>query len=221
MDNAKYALNVRMGQMAMIDAAIERRGRRAENLQGLHSRGQVGEPVYDSAQAEYLETMSRKQEVVVGIQQIQAQVSDAEANLARLKLDARFALQHEISDLEQQIAQQAVVYRSHLAVASIINADPNTPGATPLTFDLIRRTGGQVATYRVNGGCLLQPGDLVRVFLEGGPALADTASNAAVRKHPGNGDGKVDEHVDAGRADASDRRTAAGALTPGKAADAR
>src|SRR5208337_1119185 len=75
------------------------------------------------------------------------------------------ALQHEISDLELQIAQQSVVYRSHVAAVSIIDSDPNSsPGALPLAYDVVRRVGGQAETYHVKPSCLLQPGDLVRVY---------------------------------------------------------
>jgi polysaccharide biosynthesis/export protein ExoF len=217
MDSAKQTLNVRKSQVETIDAAIERRRQRVKNLEALTSSGRLSEAVFEIAQAEYLDSLLKKQEVAVGIQQAQMQISDAQANLTRLKLDARFALQHEISDLELQIAQQGIVYRSHLATVSLIDANPNTPGAAPLTYNLVRRTGGRVAIYRVYGSCLLQPGDLVRVFAgEGGASEYLTRSG-------GDRDRRKDDRRDADQRvemkGASGESPAAREILSAKAAD--
>jgi protein involved in polysaccharide export with SLBB domain len=164
-DSARQLLDTRINQVKVIDAAIEERGDRVKKLKVMMTKGVSSQDFYQIAQAEYLDTLARKQDVAAGIQQGQAQLNDAQMTLAKLKLDAKFALQHEISDLELQIAQQAIVYRSHVTSANIIDADPNvSPGARQLAYELVRRTGSRVATYRVDGACLLEPGDLVRVF---------------------------------------------------------
>jgi hypothetical protein len=157
------------------------------------ARGSSSQDFYKVAQAEYLDTLARRQDVAAGIEQSLAELNNAQMTLAKLKLAARFALQPEISGLELEITQQSIVYRSQLASATIINAGPYaSPGAAPLAYELVRRAGGRVATYRVDGSCLLQPGDLVRVFPEDGKGLAevvnrppeaapDRGANAAVR----------------------------------------
>ncbi len=177
MDSAQQALDVRQSQVKFMDTALAERGARINTLRAMMARGAVGEPVFQEAQAQYLDNLSRKQDVALGIQVSQQQLADAKANLAKLKLDARLALQHEISDLELQIAQQSVVYRSHVAAVSIIDSDPNSsPGALPLAYDVVRRVGGQAETYHVKPSCLLQPGDLVRVYRGSGRGEDDAVS---------------------------------------------
>jgi protein involved in polysaccharide export with SLBB domain len=179
-DSARRLLDARTSQVKMIDAAIAERGERVQKLKAMMAKGSSSQDFYQLAQAEYLDTLARKQDVAAGIEQSLAEMNNAQMNLAKLKLDARFALQHEISDLELQIAQQSIVYRSHIASANIINGDPNaSPGAAPLAYELTRRAGGRVATYRVDGSCLLHPGDLVRVFPGDGSGLAEV-----VNRHP-------------------------------------
>jgi exopolysaccharide production protein ExoF len=197
-DNANQILDARTSQVKLVDAAIEQRGGRLQALKSLMAKGAVGEPVYQSALAEYLDTLARKQDAIAAIQQTRGQLSDAQAILAKLKLDARFVLQHEISDLELQIGLQSIIYRSHVATINLIEADPNgTPGAPPLAYDLVRRMGGRVATYRVEGNCLLQPGDLVRAYIESGKEPQYVARNPPERQQPENRDGKMSERVDA------------------------
>jgi polysaccharide biosynthesis/export protein ExoF len=179
-ESAKQALELRTSQIQMVNSAIDDRDARMKTLRAMMSKGLIGEPVYQEAQAQYLDTLSRKQDVAVGIEQSQQQVSNAQSILTKLKLDARFALQHEISELELQIASQSIVYRSHMVTVGIINADPNaTPGASPLNYDVVRREGGRAVTYRVKPSCLLQPGDLVRVYLGNGNPLHDAVSQNA------------------------------------------
>jgi exopolysaccharide production protein ExoF len=183
-DNAKQVLDERAVQIDMVNAAVEERSGRMKKLKAMMSKGVSNETFYQTAQTEYLDSLARKQDVIAAVQQVQAQLSDAQMALGKLKLDARYALQHEISDLELQIAQQSMVYRSHLTATRIFDADPNASlGGSPLTYEVVRRTAGRVATYRVKGSCPLQPGDLVRVFLENGKGSAE-----AMYGHPGPAD---------------------------------
>jgi hypothetical protein len=57
--------------------------------------------------------------------------------------------------------------------------------------------GGRVATYRVEGNCLLQPGDLVRAYIESGKEPQYIARNPPERQQLENRDGKMSERVDA------------------------
>ena len=180
--SANQALDVRTNQLKEYDAEIEERAARLKTLQSMISKGLSNENFYETAQAEYMGALGRKQEAIAGIQLAQSQITDAQSRLAKLKLDAKFALQHEISDLELQIAQQWIVYRSHLTIASIVDPDPNAvPGAPPLVYELVRRTGGRAATYQVKGSCLLQPGDFVRVYLGSGKRPEDVVSKSGSR----------------------------------------
>jgi polysaccharide biosynthesis/export protein ExoF len=176
-NSAKQALDVRTNQVTLVDSAIQQRGARLKNLESMMSRGLTSEFMFETAQAEYMDTMSRKQDVAVGIQQSHDQLNNAQAALDKLKLDARFAIQKEVSDLELQIAQQSVVYRAHLATVGIIDADPNlSPGSTQLVYELVRRIDGGVATALIKGLCLLQPGDLIRVYLPSGKTPEDVVA---------------------------------------------
>ena len=165
-DSAKRALDVKTDEMKLVDDAIDARDRRLKTMESMTSKGLVGDPLLQAAKAEYLDTLARKQELIAATEQSQTQITDAQSKLAKLKLDTRYALQHELTQLELQIQQQSAVYRAHLAVAGMINDDPNfSPGGAPLEFDLIRRIGDRIETRRVQGACLLQPGDLVRIRL--------------------------------------------------------
>jgi len=127
MDSAQQALDVRQSQVRFIDSALAERGARINTLRTMMARGAIGEPVFQDAQAQYLDNLARKQDVALGIQVSKQQLTDAKTTLAKLKLEARHALQHDISELELQIAQQSVVYRSHVAAVSIIDSDPIVP----------------------------------------------------------------------------------------------
>jgi protein involved in polysaccharide export with SLBB domain len=175
-EGAKLSLETRAKQVKFFESEIQERETRLKSLEALMSHGDLGKPIYESAQADYLDTQAKKEDAAALMQQSQMQLNDAQLAQSKLKLDTQYALQHELSDLHLQIAQQSVVYRSHLAAVSAITTDPNAvPGAAPLVFDLLRETGGRVATYRVKGTCLLQPGDLVRVFVGSGKASDEIA----------------------------------------------
>ncbi|RBP07117.1 SLBB domain-containing protein [Roseiarcus fermentans] len=176
-DSARQALELRQSQIKYVEQAIEQRTARMDTLKSMVSKGLLSGPLYQDAQAQYLDNLSKREDVTLGIQQTQQQLVDAQANLVRLKLEARHALQHEIADLELQIANQWIVYRSHLTTMNILNADPDaSPGAAPLAYEIVRRVGSSAATYRVKPSCLLQPGDLIKVFLPIGKEPNDTVS---------------------------------------------
>ncbi len=147
---ARQALDLRKNQIETVDAAVEHRATRLKDLDVMLQRGSVNSPYYEPTQADYLETLSRKQEIEFAIQQSQTQIDDAQSNLAKLKLDARFALQHELSGLALQIAQQTIAYQSHLASLNVIDAYPNIPPAH-LDYEVVRRSSARVATYHVMG----------------------------------------------------------------------
>ena len=164
LEEAKQALDVRSSQIEMADDAVQHRESRLRNLEAMLQRGSLSSPYYESAQAEYLDTVSRKKEIEAAILQTRTQMGDAQSNLAKIKLDARLALQRELSSLALQIAQLTIVYRTHLASLNVMDADPNiSPEALHVDYEIVRRLGAGVASYRVPGSCLLQPGDLVRV----------------------------------------------------------
>lgn len=165
-ESAKRALSARKTQIGTLDSAIEARDERLKNLDVMKSKGLTSDFMYESAQAEYMDTLSRRQDADVGIQQSEDQLNNAQSVLKKIELDARFALQHEIADLDLQVSQQSIIYRSHLATVSAVNADPSlSPSSPPLVYELVRRTAaGSVGTFQIKGTCLLQPGDLVRVY---------------------------------------------------------
>jgi protein involved in polysaccharide export with SLBB domain len=162
------ALEARVSEMKLIDASIDARDQRLKGLATMASKGIIADALIEGVKAEYLDTLARKQDLSAAKELSQTQLAEAQSTIEKLKLDERFALQHELGDVKLQIAQQSAAYRSHLAVAAIVNKDPNlSGGGTPMAFDLVRRIGDHVATVTVDGSCLLQPGDLIRVHQPG------------------------------------------------------
>lgn len=129
-------------------------------------------------QAEAADFGLKNRQFEMSASQVEQRIAEASGDLARVDLQFRANLTRDLAVAEQDIASLKEALASAGGIADQITRRAGSDLAPQLTFEIVRRTGGQPRTIVAESTTMLQPGDVVQVR---SPAPRFGASSARSR----------------------------------------